>query len=303
MDEVRWERMFPDQLERRFAEAPVLYLTYGLCEPHGPHNAVGLDALKAHGIACAAARRGGGIVAPPDYWHIHEVGDYAIWSRTHVGEVARDWLTALPPWQHFKNICYQLRAADRIGFKAVVLLTGHYGQNYRDLKTMIGLVQPFIGARLLSLPDFEADREGIDGQGPSRGDHAGRIETSQLWAVEPDCVDSSRLPPHSAPGPHFAMGPDAPQSSRRDGEAMVARQAVWLADRARELLAAYDEVRPTARLMGFRDVERLWESVVAPALPGFLTMQRDGTGQDRTVPPDSRWHLNWLAAEEQVEAG
>ena len=38
MDEVRWERMFPDQLERRFAESPVLYLTYGLCEPHGPHN-------------------------------------------------------------------------------------------------------------------------------------------------------------------------------------------------------------------------------------------------------------------------
>ena len=52
--------------------------------------------------------------------------------------------------------------------------------------------------------------------------------------------------------------------------------------------------------MSFGDVERLWESVVAPALPGFLTMQRDGTGQGRSVPPGSRWHLNWLAAEEQL---
>jgi len=298
MDEVRWERMFPDQLERRFAESPVLYLTYGLCEPHGPHNAVGLDTLKAHGIACAAARLGGGIVAPPDHWHIHEVGDYAIWARDTVGEVARDWMTAVPPWHHFKSICYQLRAADRIGFKAVILLTGHYGQNYRDLATMVGLVQPFIGARLHSLPDFEADPAGFDGDGRVGGDHAGRIETSQLWAIEPDCVDSSRLPAADAPGPHFAMGPDAARARRRDGEAMVARQAEWLAAKARELLAAHDAARPTARLLGFRDVERLWDNVVAPALPGFLTMQRDGYGLDRTVPPDSRWHLNWLAAEE-----
>ena len=147
-DEVRWERMFPDQLERRFAEWPVLYQTYGLCEPHGPHNALGLDALKAHGIACLAARRHGGIVAPPDYGHIHEIGDYAIWATGTIGEVERDWLTAVPPWHHFKTVCWHLRIADRIGFKAVILLTGHYGVNYLDLKTLVGLVQPFVGARL-----------------------------------------------------------------------------------------------------------------------------------------------------------
>ena len=44
MREVRWERMFPDQLERAFAECPVVYFPYGLCEPHGPHNTLGLDA-------------------------------------------------------------------------------------------------------------------------------------------------------------------------------------------------------------------------------------------------------------------
>ena len=71
-DEVRWERMFPDELEQAFAACPLLYLSYGLCEPHGPHNALGLDALKAHALACAAARASGGIVAPPDYWHVHE---------------------------------------------------------------------------------------------------------------------------------------------------------------------------------------------------------------------------------------
>jgi hypothetical protein len=60
--EVRWERMFPDELERAFRERPVAYLTYGLCEPHGPQNAVGLDALKAHAIACRAARSYGDVL-------------------------------------------------------------------------------------------------------------------------------------------------------------------------------------------------------------------------------------------------
>ncbi len=89
--------MFPDQLERRFAAIPVLYQTYGLCEPHGPQNAVGLDGLKAHAIACLTARRCGGIVAPPDYNHIHEIGDYALWAVDTIGEVDRDWLSAVPP--------------------------------------------------------------------------------------------------------------------------------------------------------------------------------------------------------------
>ena len=43
--EVRWERMFPDELEAAFTECPAVYFTYGLCEPHGPQNTVG-PALK-----------------------------------------------------------------------------------------------------------------------------------------------------------------------------------------------------------------------------------------------------------------
>ena len=64
MREVRWERMFPDELETAFAQCPVVYFAYGLCEPHGPQSALGLDALKAHAIAFEAARSHGGIVAP-----------------------------------------------------------------------------------------------------------------------------------------------------------------------------------------------------------------------------------------------
>ena len=129
MREVRWERMFPDELEAAFAACPLVYFAYGLCEPHGPQNVLGLDTLKAHAIACRAAHAHGGIVAPPDHWHIHELSGYPAWSPQAVGEVERSWLTAVPPWVHFKAICYHIRAADALGFRAAILLTGHYGPN------------------------------------------------------------------------------------------------------------------------------------------------------------------------------
>jgi creatinine amidohydrolase/Fe(II)-dependent formamide hydrolase-like protein len=290
--EVRWERMFPDQLEQAFEKCPIVYFAYGLCEPHGPHNAVGLDGLKAYGIACEAARTHGGIVAPPDFWHIHELSGYAVWSRKNVGEVERTWLTCLPPWQHFKNVCYHIRMADAIGFHAAILLTGHYGPNWKDLKRLVELIQPYVGTRLYSLPDWEANQPGFDGNGRSGGDHAGKVETSLLWALNPECVDLSRLPEPSEPGTHFAMGKNASLSDRLVGERMVADEVRFLGEKAQELLAAYDKDQPTQRLRTFEQVERVWDDVIRPVFGEFSTMQDLWQGQE-PVPEDSVWYANW----------
>jgi creatinine amidohydrolase len=296
MREVRWERMFPDELEAAFAGCPVVYFPYGLCEPHGPQCAVGLDALKAHGIACAAARAHGGIVAPPDYWHIHELGGFASWAEKNVGQVERSWMTCMPPWQHFRNVLYHVRTADRLGFQAAIFLTGHYGPNWEDLKTLLTLVQPHVGTRLYGLPDWEANQPGFDGDGQATGDHAGKVETSLLWALEPDCVDLSRLPEADAPGPHFAMGATAPLSKRRTGERMVADEVSWLGAKAEELLSEYRSLRPTQRLVTFEDVEVLWETAVRPSFPSFKTMNQFPEG--RLPPPEgSVWHANWSIPE------
>ncbi|HLK60762.1 MAG TPA: creatininase family protein [Chthonomonadaceae bacterium] len=290
MREVRWERMFPDELEQAFTECPVVYFPYGLCEPHGPQNAVGLDSLKAHGIACAAARAHGGIVAPPDYWHIHELGGYASWAEGAVGQVPRTWLTSMPPWQHFRNVCYHVRMADALGFHAALFLTGHYGPNWEDLKRLLELIQPSVGTRLYGLPDFEANTPGFDGDGAG-GDHAGKVETSLLWALEPECVDISRLPSKEAPGPHFAMGASAYEANRKVGERMVADEVRWLGAKAQELLAEYARLQPAHTLRTFEDVERLWETAVRPQLKGFQSMQELWEGQT-PVPADSVWHAN-----------
>lgn len=286
--EVRWERMFPDQLEAAFEACPVAYFAYGLCEPHGPQNALGLDALKAHALLVRAAREHGGIVAPPDYWHVHELGGYAVWAEKHVGE-ARPWLTAVPPWVHFKNVCYHLRAAEVLGFHAAILLTGHYGPNYLDLRRLVALAQPYLRMRIHGLPDFEANRPGFPGDGAD-GDHAGKVETSLLWALEPDGVDPARAP-HDPAEPCFAMGRDAAAASREAGERMVSDIVAWLGRKQQELLAAYDPARES-RLRTFADVEAFWAGEIQPRLADFASMQR--TWYPKPAPDrGSRWRENW----------
>lgn len=291
MNPVQWELMFPDQLEQAFQACPLLYLTYGLCEPHGPHNALGLDALKAHAIAVRAAQQHGGIVAPADYWHIHEISGYAVWSDREVGRPAHTWLTALPPWQHFKNICYQVRQADALGFKAAILFTGHYGPNWEDLNTLVGLLQPLVGTRLYSLPEFEANDKGFDGAGRETADHAGKVETSLLWALRPECVDMSRIPAEYRRGEQMAMGKDAPLANRQVGERMVADEVAWLGAKGRELIELYDRLQPEHTFTTFAAVEQAWSERIAPRLADFITMQEKWSGQP-DLPADSPWARN-----------
>ena len=291
MRKVQWELMFPDELEQAFQACPVVYFAYGLCEPHGPQNALGLDALKAHAIACLTAQRHGGIVAPVDFWHIHEIGGYAYWAEKEIGRPKRTWLSSLPPWQHFKNVCYHLRTADVLGFHAAILLTGHYGPNYRDLQTLVELLQPFIGTRLYALPEFESNYKGFDGDGKQTGDHAGKVETSLLWALRPECVDISRIPDGYQKGLMFAMGEDAMLADRRVGERMVEDEVNWLGEKAHLLLEEYIRLQPAHSFTTFERVEALWNSVVMPELPGFYTMQAQWNPEPE-LPADSPWRAN-----------
>ncbi|MGY8826394.1 MAG: creatininase family protein [Candidatus Latescibacterota bacterium] len=285
--EVRWEHMFPHELEEAFAQCPAVYFAYGICEPHGPQNTLGLDALKAHGILVKTAQAHGGIVAPPDYWHVHEVAGYATWARENVGEV-KPWLTAIPPWIHFKNICYHVRAAEVLEFRSAIFLTGHYGPNWRDLKTVLEKLQPYVRMRLYGLPDFEANEPGFDGDGAS-GDHAGKVETSLLWAIEADCVDIERVP-KEATKPLFAMGANASDSDPQIGARMVEDEVRWLGAKKDELVAVYDE-QVKSRLQTFDDVECFWRDEIRPIVKNFESLKNFHT--DKEAPTsDSRWYAN-----------
>jgi len=69
---------------------------------------------------------------------------------------------------------------------------------------------------------------------------------------------------------------------------MVADEVEWLGNKAAELLAEYDRLKPAHNFTTFETVERVWKEVVEPALPEFKTMQ---AMQDE-LPPDSPWKAN-----------
>lgn len=293
--QVQWERMFPDELEAALAACPVVYLPYGLCEPHGWHNAVGMDALRAHGCSCAAARAHGGIVAPPFYWHCHESGGSGTWADARIGE-ARPWLSALPPWMFLKNMCYHIRAVDALGFQAAILFSGHSGPHHRDVPVVLDIMQVHVGVRLYSTMSIGTDIERF-GDDKGLGGHAGRGETSVLWAVAPDCVDMSRLPgPEDERAPHFAMGDHNELSSRRAGEMMVADIAAHFGAKAKELLAAYKRQVSDHTPLTYDDIEGIWEDEIRPRLPDFASMQSG----DKAPPEGSRWRANWPIPQNRI---
>lgn len=285
MREVRWERMFPDELEAAYDDFPVAYLAYGLCEPHGPLNAVGNDGIRSHETLILAAHRHGGIVCPPEYWHCHEVGGYAVWGHKQIGN-QRTWLTAVPPWIFLKNMCYHIRAMDALRFKATVIFSGHSGPHRKDVPVIIETMQKHVDTQIDWFVSSGTNADHFhDGDGT--GGHAGRGETSQLWAVAPDCVDLSRMPGPDAPGPFFAMGRFNDRASRQVGEAMTEDVIERIGVKARELIAKYSLSRE--KPLTFGDIEQIWADEIQPKLKDFASLQQG----DEAPPEDSQWRNNW----------
>lgn len=288
--EVQWEKMFPDELDDALTRYPVVYLTYGLCEPHGLYNAVGLDALKAHGLACRAAVAHGGIVAPPFYWHVHEIGIEARWAHDAIGD-RNPWLTSVPPWVLYKMFLYQLRAAAARGFRAAIVLSGHYPYE-QDFRLVSDVFMRHSPMHIWAGSDADAtDNPRTD------GGHAGRYETSVFWALYPQLVDTSRLE-RNRRGVALSMAASATaeESSPALGEGYIEERVRWLGRKARELLELYREPdAPAGPIAGnplgaltFDDTERIWRAEIRPRLHEFVSFK----DPDEQVDPNSPWASN-----------
>ena len=82
-DEVRFERMIPDQVVARRDACPVAYLPVGALEWHGLHLPFGTDYLTVQHIAERAARDVGGVAFPPLYY----------------ADVRYDLMDSVPEWR------------------------------------------------------------------------------------------------------------------------------------------------------------------------------------------------------------
>ncbi|MCC6445159.1 MAG: creatininase family protein [Armatimonadetes bacterium] len=178
----QWERMLPAEFRAAVDALPVVFLPLGTVEWHGEHNALGLDALKAHALCVMAARRaGGGVVHPPLYGGMGGLDKPA----TVIIEEELSWENyLLRPW--LERLCSEF---ERLGFEAAIILTGHYGHNQQ-------IVVREVAARMterLQIPILGTAEYWLAQDAGYLGDHAGIGETSLLSFLHPPLVVIERL--------------------------------------------------------------------------------------------------------------
>jgi creatinine amidohydrolase/Fe(II)-dependent formamide hydrolase-like protein len=251
---VRWEEMLPDELLAAIDECPVCYMAYGLAEPHGAYNALGLDWLKAYALCERAAATHGGVVAPPFCWHIQEVPHFD-WCAAN--GIRQPLASSIPGDLFYHLVLHQLRVFDVRGFHAAILITGHYGGVERDMRLLCDYYgrRTATPLRLYCIADWECIRFE-----DYRGDHAGICETQQLMALRPELVDLSRKEPSPRSGTW--AGTQFPDSQGRSpirevGERIVASQIECLGKVAGELLESYEPVAGWAG-PSQNDVDDIW---------------------------------------------
>ena len=216
---VRYEELFPHEMEEIMSRRPIAYLPFGTLEWHGLHLALGNDAVKAHELCLRVAQKTGGVVVPATYWAI--------------GGMPHPWTTRLDEElieRLFHAIFEQIA---HVGFKVAVAITGHYGfEQYYALKKAARDFMYKSNFLVAAMPEYEvAIEKGY------KGDHAAKWETSILWALRPELVDMSRLSKNLSE-PLEGVGGEDPRvhASRELGEEVVSHMVDRLSGIAVRLL-------------------------------------------------------------------
>ncbi len=204
--EGRLEFLLPRQIVQAREACPTIFQPLGTIEWHGVHSVVGVDSLKAHALCVRAAQKAGGVVCPALYGGVGGVNQ----PHTFIMDPeANVFSRLLRPW--LEQLCREMA---RDGFRAIIILTGHYGaaQQIVVRETAVRMSRA-LGIPVLGTPEYLL---AIDVG--YTGDHAAWGETSLMMHLYPDSVDLSLLgePPHKGVG-----GRDPREASARDGKLLT----------------------------------------------------------------------------------
>lgn len=210
---VQFEEMFPWEVAKAMADAPICYLPLGVLEWHGEHSAVGLDALKAQAICVRAAQRSGGVVVPPLYWATDSREDLGNGAYL-TGGVERGERYHVPGsmfWirpETFRQLLLDIyEAIQRRGFKVIMVVSGHWSSEshlpaIRASGEEFLAQHPEMGWKLLTDQEVVPDLHYPD-------EHAAGGETSLLMVIRPDLVDLGKtMETDRVLRPHYAGQPE-----------------------------------------------------------------------------------------------
>jgi len=219
--EVRFEYLKPREIEEAMTACPTLFQPLGTIEWHGVHNVVGVDAIKAHQLCVLAAQKGGGIVAPPVYGGVGGLSE----PHTFVMEPEESlYSQLLRPW--VEKLCME---AERQGFKAMIILTGHYGAAQQiAVRELAVRMTRALGIPILGTPEYFL---ALDEK--YYGDHAAWGETSLMMTLFPETVALDRL----GEEPHQGVGGIDPKrfACKADGDRLSSTIVNRLASLAEQM--------------------------------------------------------------------
>jgi creatinine amidohydrolase len=177
MKYIKFEESRPETIRAMLAEHPIAYVPMGALEWHGEHNPLGLDGIKAYALCELAAARTGGVLFPPVFWGAPDTVPFPFTFK-------------------FKRVVFRnivrgaLKDLKQMGFKMIVILTGHYPPSLINLlKKECRNFNRQGGAFAVGAPEqmFALDIDYF-------GDHAGMWETSIMMALRPELVDLNLMP-------------------------------------------------------------------------------------------------------------
>jgi creatinine amidohydrolase len=161
----------------------------------------------------------------------------------------------LRPW--LEKMCGEFH---RLGFKAIIMLTGHYGHNQQIVVREVATrMTERLQVSVLGIPEYWLALDA-----GYLGDHAGIGETSLLWHLEPDLVaiDRIKIDPDYGKDGAIESG-SSPELGKKYADLIITRLASlaqsmpgWNAEK-RDAFAQAENAILSAQLRGWR-LQRPW---------------------------------------------
>jgi creatinine amidohydrolase len=182
---VFWQELWRHELEELVGQEPVVIVTTGSVEQHGPHLPLDVDIVDSHAIAAAAAMAIDDfpvIVSPPIWTGLSH------YKQGHPGTITLRMDT------YVEVVCDVCRSIHRNGFERIVLLNGHGGNRSINQAIAIKLAEEDIFILPITYWDMVSDLliEQSQRDAGSIG-HAGEWETALQLYLRPDLVAHDRI--------------------------------------------------------------------------------------------------------------
>jgi len=281
--------MKPHELEAAVGKTPLAVIPMGSIEYHGPQNAFGVDINSIEAPVEFGVREGGGVLIPSLYWGGragHRLYPGSILVRT---EVLKELLVDI------------VEACRRMGFKAVIGITGHLARGQVEAMKAIEekyRQDPHIIVEFVSFPKLVTKYGTAEGLKLDHGlaDHGGVNETSHMWASAAERTDLARLPEADADIPFWGLEGMDPHLASLDYGARIqeaTRKAVAIHCKEvlkRARLVKARERRPAALTVRFSKSERTrdkWPRVQQ----GFILLIENGIKKREPYQPGTNEYV------------